>query len=83
MFNERYGRFAFALGVVFIFANVIAGSLNFYLGSGGWQPVYSLKERSIVIWSLIFVPYYIATEFVPAIVFAVVMTRYAEETNRN
>ena len=35
-FNEQYGRYAFVLGVVFIVANVLAGSLNFYLGSGGW-----------------------------------------------
>ena len=39
LFNQRYGRFACALGVVFIIANVLAGGLNFYLGSGGWSPI--------------------------------------------
>jgi hypothetical protein len=34
-FNEQYGRYAFVLGVVFIIANIVAGSLNFYLGNGG------------------------------------------------
>lgn len=44
MFNQRYGRFAFALGIVFIIANVLAGGLNFYLGSGGWEPINKLKQ---------------------------------------
>ncbi len=82
MFNQRYGRFAFALGLVFIISNVIAGGLNFYLGSGGWESIQSLKESYIVIWNLIFIPYYVLTEFVPAIIFAVVMFKYGEEMTR-
>ena len=73
MFNERYGRFAFILGIIFIIANIVAGSLNFYLGSGGCEKIDSIKEKSILIWSLIFVPYYVITEFTPAIVYALAM----------
>lgn len=79
MFNQRYGRFAFALGLVFIIANVAAGGLNFYLGSGGWFSIVRLKKTSETLWSLIFVPFYLLTEFIPAAVFAVVMCKYAEE----
>lgn len=79
LFNQRYGRFAFALGLVFIISNVLAGALNFYLGSGGWVPIYELKETNVVIWSLLFIPFYILTEFVPAITFAIVMQKYGEE----
>lgn len=78
-FNQRYGRFAFALGVVFIIANVMAGSLNFYLGSGGYESVRNMKYQNETMWSLIFIPFFIFTEFAPACVFAVVMDKYREE----
>lgn len=82
-FNQRYGRFAFALGVVFIIANVLAGSLNFYLGTGGWLPMQDLKVKSPLLWDLIFLPYYLITEFIPSVVFAVVMQKYGEEQVRH
>ncbi len=82
-FNQRYGRFAFALGIVFIIANVLAGGLNFYLGTGGWQPIQDLKSRSPVLWDMIFIPFYIITEFAPSVVFAVVMDKYGEEQMRH
>lgn len=79
MFNQRYGRFAFGLGVVFIIANVFAGAINFYLGSGGWEPISDLKKTSPTLWCMIFIPFYVITEFIPAVTFAVVMTKYGEE----
>ena len=82
-FNQRYGRFAFALGVVFIIANVLAGSLNFYLGTGGWLPMQDLKMKNPLLWDLIFLPYYLITEFIPSVVFAVVMQKYGEEQVRH
>lgn len=83
LFNQRYGRFAFALGIVFIIANVMAGSLNFYLGSGGYDPITSLKTTNEVLWAMIFIPFFIITEFVPAITFAIVMEKYGEEQSPN
>ena len=82
LFNQRYGKFAFVLGVVFIAANILAGGLNFYLGSGGWNAVFDLKRDNILLWSLMFIPYYIATEFIPSITFAIVMQKYGEEMSR-
>jgi hypothetical protein len=38
-FNALYGRFAMLLGIIFIIANVLAASMNFYLGSGGTDKV--------------------------------------------
>jgi len=79
-FNQRYGRFAFALGIVFIIANVLAGGLNFYLGTGGWVPIEDLKARKgPLLWDLIFIPFYLITEFAPSVVFAIVMQKYGEE----
>jgi hypothetical protein len=78
MFNNRYGRFALLLGIIFILANVMAASMNFYLGSGGIIDVDDLKKSSVAIWSIIFVPFYCVTEYVPAIAFAVIMEKYDE-----
>ena len=36
MFNQNYGKYAFILGVVFIVANVLSGSINFVIGSQGF-----------------------------------------------
>ena len=79
-FNEQYGRYAFVLGVVFIVANVLAGSLNFYLGSGGWANVVKLKHDSMFEWCLLFIPYYSITEFAPGVIFGIVMQKYWEAT---
>jgi hypothetical protein len=38
-----------------------------------------MKWQNEAMWSLIFVPYYIITEFIPAAMFAVVMDKYREE----
>lgn len=72
-FHRVYGRFAMLLGIFFIFANIIAGSMNFYLGSGYASNVDDLKRDNIAVWSIIFVPFFIVTEFVPAVAFAFVM----------
>ena len=39
MFNRNYGRYAFVLGVVFIAANVLSGSINFVIGSQGFANI--------------------------------------------
>ena len=41
-----------------------------------------MKSESPVLWCAIFIPYYIGTEFVPAIMFALVMEKYGEVANR-
>ncbi len=47
LFNRVYGRYAFALGVVFVVSNVLAGALNFYVGSdGAWDSLQNLKRDS-------------------------------------
>ena len=76
MFNAIYGRYAMLLGVVFIIANVIAASMNFYLGSGGTDDIESLKENSIGVWCIIYLPYYTVTEYIPACTFAFVVFKY-------
>ena len=60
-------------------ANVTAGSVNFYMGSGGYDGIREMKVKNELMWSLIFVPFYILTEFLPAAVFAIVMDKYREE----
>ena len=76
MFNENYGKHAFILGVVFIIANVVSGGVNFYVGSGGWESIFDIKCNSQFVWCILFIPYYMLTEFAPAITFAIVMQKY-------
>jgi hypothetical protein len=77
-FNNRYGRFAMLLGIIFILANVMAASMNFYLGSGGVNGIMKIKLDNVAVWTIIFVPYYLFTEYIPAIAFAIVMDKYNE-----
>jgi membrane protein YqaA with SNARE-associated domain len=78
LFDRRYGTYALILGIIFIVANIIGGSFNFYLGNDGSDRMESLKEESIALWTLIYLPYYIATEYIPALGFALVMRKYGE-----
>jgi hypothetical protein len=71
--DPQYGKHAFILGAVFIVANILSGGVNFYVGSGGWQTLFNLKCQHTVVWCILFIPYYIITEFAPAIAFAFVM----------
>ena len=77
-FNANYGRHAFILGVAFIIANLLAGGLNFYMGSGGWIDVVQLKVSSPAEWAMLMVPYYAITEWAPGIIFGIVMAKYGE-----
>lgn len=72
-YDAQYGKYAFILGVVFIVANLLSGGVNFYVGSGGWQTLFNLKCQHTFVWCILFIPYYIVTEFAPAIAFAFVM----------
>jgi len=38
-----------------------------------------MKKKTAILWDLVFVPFYLLTEFIPAIVFAIVMEKYGEE----
>ena len=80
-FNQQYGKHAFILGVVFIVANVLSGAVNFYVGSGGWETLFKLKCTHVVVWCILFIPYYVITEFAPAVAFAFVMHKYYEVTH--
>jgi hypothetical protein len=60
-------------------ANVLAGSVNFYLGSGGYDGIRDMKIKNELMWSLIFIPFYIITELAPSVMFAIVMDKYREE----
>jgi hypothetical protein len=80
-FDQHYGKHAFILGIIFIIANVLSGAVNFYIGSGGWLTLFNLKCNHVVIWCVLFIPYYIITEFAPAIAFAFVMLKYHEITH--
>lgn len=82
-YNRNYGKQAMLLGIFFIFANVIAGSMNFYLGSGNIETIDNLKADNITIWILIFIPYFLLTEYLPAVAFAFVMQKYSEIDDRN
>jgi uncharacterized membrane protein len=77
-FNQSYGRYAFFLGVVFIAANVLSGSINFVIGSQGFENVQEWKKNHIILWCILFIPFYIITEFLPACTFALVMSKYHE-----
>ena len=78
LFNRQYGRFAFMLGVIFISSNVLAGAINFYLGSGGWSTILQMKYNNNILWCVLFIPYYLVTECLPAAIFAFVMFKYGE-----
>ena len=76
MFNQNYGKYSFVLGVVFVAANVLSGSINFVIGSQGFIAIQQWKNSNKVLWSLMFIPFYILTEFLPACTFALVMQKY-------
>jgi len=42
-----------------------------------------LKGSNEVLWAMIFIPFYIITEFIPAVVFAIVMDKYSQEAGPN
>ena len=76
MFNRSYGRYAFVLGIVFIVANVLSGSINFVIGSKGFYSIQQWKKDNLFLWCLCFIPFYALTEFLPACTFALVMHKY-------
>ena len=78
MFNQQYGRYAFVLGVVFICSNLLAGAFNFFIGTVKLEDLNNFKRDSHTLWCLMYIPFYAITEFVPAIVFGVVMYKYGE-----
>ena len=44
MFNRIYGKYTMTLGVIFTFSNIVAGSVYFYFGSGGYDTAFRLKN---------------------------------------
>jgi hypothetical protein len=66
------------LGIIFILANVIGASFNFYLGANGSEQMENLKSDSIFLWTLIHFPFYVMTEYIPTIAFGIVMRKYGE-----
>ena len=54
MFNQNYGRYAFVLGVVFIAANVLSGSINFVIGSQGFHTIQKWKQDHLILWCILF-----------------------------
>jgi len=78
VYSREYGRSAFVLGLVFIGSNIFAGSFNFYIGGMKLTDYLSLKSETPGLWCLMFIPYYILTEFLPAAIFAITMFKYGE-----
>jgi hypothetical protein len=78
LLNPVYGRFALLVGIVFIGANILACAMYFYIGYGGLTNVIYLKENNQSIWIIIFLPYYILTEFLPAFVYTYALYKYGD-----
>lgn len=61
------------MAIVMILANVIAGLFHYYLGRGGYEELSKMHYEHNFIWTLIFVPFYFATEFLPILMFGYVL----------
>ena len=80
--NATYGRAVAVEAIVFILANVAAGLFNYYMSKG---MVHGLLEARVTdkntLFSVIMIPYFCLTEFIPSIVFAQTMNIFYKVLN--
>lgn len=78
-FNPVYGRAVTFEAVVLIGANVIAGFFNLWLARGGLDTLmYDRDNDELFIFTIILVPYFAVTEFLPSIVIASTLTKFSK-----
>lgn len=71
MCNEAYGKAVKLEATVFILASIIAGSFNYWLGHGEVKNlIYDRDNNQRARYAAVLVPYFLATEWIPAIIFA-------------
>jgi hypothetical protein len=78
--NANYGKSVLYEAIIFIAAQAISGGFNFWLGKGGVETLVH-KDRDggdQVLYGCILLPVFIATEFVPAIMFAYTVKRWGK-----
>ena len=79
IFNEEYGKTVFLEAVVFIVSNVLAGIFNFWMGRGEVLNLIQYRDHQhLVLFSVILLPYFAVTEYVPAIVFASTVNKFSK-----
>jgi hypothetical protein len=78
VYSASYGKASMVVGIIFLVSNIISAGVNFYLGTNGVWNLMDFKQGNPAIWSLIFVPYYILTEYIPALAFGIAIFRYDE-----
>jgi hypothetical protein len=77
--NPIYARAVLLEGIVLISANIIAGIFNWWLADG--EIITLLDDRDnghIFVFTAILVPYFVVTEFLPSLVIARTLTKFAE-----
>ena len=66
------------IGIIMVVSGLLSAAMNFYLARGGLQTLEKMKQTNGmgILWVLIVVPFYVLTEFFPAISYAFVIKKY-------
>ena len=82
MNNRTYGKVVLMEAITFSFANLVAGTFNYFLSKDLLRDL--LQDRDFygseheAVYSSVMIPYFIITEFIPAIVFGYTMQTLAK-----
>ena len=81
--NAVYGRAVAIEAIVFITANFIAGIFNYFMSKGIINDLlYARVDDRMATFSIIMIPYFCVTEFMPSIVFAQTMNIFHKVLSR-
>ena len=78
--NRLYGKTVWIEGIVFTTSNVVAGFFNYYLSKTEISSLIELRNTGTTfapLFAAIIIPYFIVTEFIPAIVFSFTVNKFA------
>lgn len=83
MNNRTYGKAVLMEALVFAFANLVAGFFNYYLSKDYIADLLDDRDNkdNMAIYSSIIIPYFIITEFIPALTFGYTMQVFAKVMN--
>ena len=78
-FNAVYGRAVTFEAIVLIGGNIIAGCFNLWLARGELNTLmYDRDNDNMFVFTIILVPYFAVTEFLPSIVIASTLTKFSK-----
>lgn len=70
--------------IMFIVSNIAAGGFNFWLGKGEILTLISYQQQrsDTLRLSIILIPYFVLTEYIPSIVFAITIQSFDKAITR-